>query len=176
MCSNSAGLGIRVVLRVSRDAGRLLRSTCRWKAFVTRVASMSTQLSSARGEVEPRLLEETIGTSFARTAERYAEREALVEVATGRRWTWAELERDVEALARGLIAAGLQKGDRLGIWAPNCAEWTLVQYATAKVGVILVNVNPAYRTHELAYVVNQSGMRMLVSATSFKTSDYAGMV
>ena len=81
----------------------------------------------------------------------HGDREALVEVATGRRWTYAELDADVDALARGLIAAGIAKGDRVGIWAPNCAEWTLVQYATAKVGAILVNVNPAYRTHELAY-------------------------
>ena len=78
-------------------------------------------------------------------------------MATGRRWTYAELDADVNALARGLIAAGIAKGDRVGIWAPNCAEWTLVQYATAKIGAILVNVNPAYRTHELAYALNQSG-------------------
>src|SRR6476620_11122012 len=132
--------------------------------------------SYAKGETTPALLEETIGASFARTAAQHADREALVEVASGRRWTWAELDRDVDALARGLMAAGLGKGDRVGIWAPNCAEWTLVQYATAKAGVILVNVNPSYRTHEFAYAVNQSGMRMLFAATSFRTSDYRGMV
>ena len=87
-----------------------------------------------------------------------------------------ELDADVDALARGLIAAGIAKGDRVGIWAPNCAEWTLVQYATAKVGAILVNVNPAYRTHELSYALNQSGLRLLFSAESFRTSDYRGMV
>jgi fatty-acyl-CoA synthase len=134
------------------------------------------QMSYARGEGEPDLLEETIGANFARTARRFADREALVEVATGRRWTWAALTRDVDRLARGLIAAGISKGDRVGIWSPNCAEWTMVQYATAQVGAILVNVNPAYRTYELAYVINQSGMRLLLSATTFKTSDYAGMV
>ena len=80
------------------------------------------------------------------------------------------------ALARGLIAAGIEKGDRIGIWAPNCAEWTITQYATAKVGAILVNVNPAYRTHEFAYAVQQSGMRMLISATEFKSSNYREMV
>ena len=106
----------------------------------------------------------------------YADREALVECTSGRRWTWAELDRDVDALARGLIGAGLQKGDRVGIWGPNSAEWTIVQLATAKVGAVLVNVNPSYRTHELSYVVNQSGMRMLVSATSFRTSDYRAMI
>ena len=133
-------------------------------------------ISAAQGETTPPLLEETIGANFARTAAAYPDREALVEVATGRRWTWAELERDVDALARGLVAAGLEQGDRVGIWAPNCAEWTLVQLATAKVGVILVNVNPSYRTHELAYAVNQSGLRLLFATTAFKTSDYRAMV
>ncbi|CAI9416865.1 AMP-binding protein [Nocardioides sp. T2.26MG-1] len=130
----------------------------------------------AKGELEPPLLEETIGASFERTVAAYAEREALVEVASGRRWTWAELDRDVDDLARGLVAAGIGKGDRVGIWAPNCAEWTIVQYATAKLGIVLVNVNPAYRTHELSYAVNQSGLRLLISASTFKTSDYRAMV
>ena len=99
-----------------------------------------------------------------------------MEFATGRRWTYAELDRDVNALARGLIGAGIEKGDRVGVWAPNCAEWTITQYATAKVGAILVNVNPSYRTHEFSYAVNQSGLRLLISAESFKTSDYRAMV
>lgn len=132
--------------------------------------------SYARGETEPALLEETIGANLEATVARHPDGEALVEVATGRRWTWRELDDAVNEVARGLLALGLVAGDRVGIWAPNCAEWTIAQYATAKAGVILVNVNPAYRTHELAYVVNQSGMRMLLSATSFKTSDYRGMV
>jgi fatty-acyl-CoA synthase len=132
--------------------------------------------SYAAGERQPALLDETIGTNFERTVAAHADREALVEVASGRRWTWAELDRDVNALARGLVAAGLGKGDRAGIWAPNCAEWTLVQYAAAKIGVVLVNVNPAYRTHEFAYAVNQSGLRLLLAASSFKTSDYRAMV
>jgi len=132
--------------------------------------------SYAQGGTEPALLEETIGADLERTVRAHPDREALVEVASGRRWTWAELDRDVDALARGLIGAGLEVGDRLGIWAPNCAEWTLVQYATAKIGVVLVNVNPAYRTHELSYAVNQSGLRMLVAASSFRTSDYRAMV
>jgi len=132
--------------------------------------------SYAQGESSPALLEETIGADFERTVASYADREALVEVASGRRWTWSELGADVDALARGLVAAGVEKGDRVGIWAPNCAEWTLIQYATAKIGAILVNVNPAYRTHELAYAVNQSGLSLLVSASSFKTSDYRAMV
>lgn len=132
--------------------------------------------SYAKGETTPALLDETIGANLERTVAAYADREALVECSTGRRWTWAELDADVDALARGLIGAGIEQGDRVGIWGPNSAEWTLVQLATAKVGAILVNVNPAYRTHEFLYVANQSGMRMLVSATSFRTSDYRGMV
>lgn len=132
--------------------------------------------SYAQGETTPALLEETIGASLARTVAAHADREALVECASGRRWTWAELDRDVAALARGLIGAGIEAGDRVGIWGPNSAEWTLVQLATARVGAILVNVNPSYRTHEFSYAVNQSGMRMLVCATSFRTSDYRAMV
>jgi fatty-acyl-CoA synthase len=132
--------------------------------------------SYAQGELDPPLLDETIGANFERTATTYAAGEALVEVASGRRWTWAELDRDVNALARGLMAAGLEKGDRVGVWAPNCAEWTITQYAAAKAGVVLVNVNPAYRTHEFSYAVNQSAMKLLVAATRFKTSDYRAMV
>src|SRR6478735_2567377 len=132
--------------------------------------------SYAAGETTPALLEETIGANLERIVGLYGDREALVEVASGRRWTYAELDADVDALARGLIAAGVAKGDRVGIWAPNCAEWTLVQYATAKAGAIVVNVNPAYRTHELAYALNQSGLRLLFSAEAFKSSDYWAMV
>jgi fatty-acyl-CoA synthase len=132
--------------------------------------------SYAAGETSPALIEETIGDNFARIARAHADREALVEVATGRRWTYAELDRDVDRVARGLMAAGIAKGDRVGIWSPNCAEWTLVQYGAAKAGAVLVNVNPAYRTHELAFALNQSGLRLLFSATEFKTSDYRAMV
>jgi fatty-acyl-CoA synthase len=122
------------------------------------------------------LLGETIGANFERTAARFGDREALVDVAAGRRWTYAELDADVNRLARGLLARGIAKGDRVGIWAPNCAEWVITQYATAKIGAILVNVNPAYRTHELEYVVKQSGLSLLISAVSFKNSDYRGMI
>src|SRR3954467_1268878 len=132
--------------------------------------------SYAQGETSPPLLEETIGANLERVVATHGDREALVEVASGRRWTYAELDSDVNALARGLLATGIATADRVGIWAPNCAEWTVVQYATAKIGAILVNVNPAYRTHELAYVLNQSAVRTLISATAFKTSDYVGMV
>ena len=105
--------------------------------------------SISAGERTPPLLEGTIGANLEATSARFGDREALVDVPTGRRWTYAELNADVDRLALSLDAAGLRKGDRLGIWAPNCAEWTLVQYATAKLGAILVNINPAYRTHEL---------------------------
>ena len=133
--------------------------------------------SYATGETSPALIEETIGANFESTVASYGDNEALVEFATGRRWTYAELDRDVNALARGLIGAGIEKGDRVGIWSPNRAEWTLTQYATAKIGAVLVNVNPAYRTHEFSFAVNQSGLSLLVAATSSrKNSDYRGMI
>jgi fatty-acyl-CoA synthase len=132
--------------------------------------------SYAVGESEPALIEQTIGENFEATVAAHGDREALVEFASGRRWTYAELDSDVNAFARGLMASGIAKGDRVGVWAPNCAEWTIAQYATAKVGAILVNVNPAYRTHEFSYAVNQSGLRLLIAATDFKTSDYRAMV
>ncbi|GIM94152.1 AMP-binding protein [Paractinoplanes toevensis] len=133
-------------------------------------------LSYASGTSTAPLLGETIGANFERTVARFGDREALVDVATGRRWTYAELDADVNRLARGLLARGIAKGDRVGIWAPNCAEWVITQYATAKIGAILVNVNPAYRTHELEYVVKQAGLALLISAVSFKSSDYRGMI
>jgi fatty-acyl-CoA synthase len=137
---------------------------------------MTSVKSYDAGPADVPILEETIGTNFERTAAAHPHVDALVEVATGRRWTYAELDAEINTVARGLMAAGLKVGDRIGIWAPNCAEWVLVQFAAAKIGAILVNINPAYRTHELAYVLEQSGLRMLVSATSFKSSDYAAMV
>jgi len=132
--------------------------------------------SYGSGASETSLLGDTIGDNLARTVMRVPDAEALVDVPSGRRWTYAELDADVTALALGLLASGIQAGDRIGIWSPNCPEWTLLQYATAKVGALLVNVNPAYRSHELAYVLGQSGMRMLVSAVIHKTSDYRAMV
>ncbi|MFD0270857.1 AMP-binding protein [Streptomyces sp. NPDC127106] len=137
---------------------------------------MSAASSYASGVCEVPLLGDTIGENLDRTVRRFPGRDALVEAATGRRWTYAEFAADVDALALGLLGLGIAKGDRVGIWAPNRAEWTLVQYATAKVGAILVTVNPAYRAHELEYVLRQSGMRMLVAADRFKASDYAGMI
>ena len=122
------------------------------------------------------LLGETIGENFNRIAATHADREALADLSTGRRWTYGELHRDVLALAHGLLRLGIGKGDRVGIWAPTCPEWMLLQYATAEIGAILVPINPAYRADELAYVVQQAGIRLLVAAPSFRTSDYAAMI
>jgi fatty-acyl-CoA synthase len=135
-----------------------------------------TTISYASGTSTVGLLGELIGANLAATAARHPDREALVEVATGRRWTYARFATEVELVARGLLGMGIDKGDRVGIWAPNCAEWVLVQYATARVGAVLVNINPAYRVHELAHALRQSDVRLLVSATSFRSSDYVAMV
>ena len=134
------------------------------------------QLSYSHGISPLPLLGETIGANLRRVAAEFGDRAAVVDVPTGRRWTYAQFDAETDVLARGLIGAGMAAGDRVGIWAPNCAEWVLLQYATAKAGVILVNINPAYRSHELGYALRQSGVRLLVSAESFKTSDYQAMV
>src|SRR5919206_2577805 len=132
--------------------------------------------SYASGVATKPLIGETIGENLERAVARFGDREALVVRHQDLRLTYAELDARVNALARGLLGAGLRKGDRVGIWAPNCAEWVYVQFATAKAGIILVNVNPAYRTSELEYALRQSGCRMLVAATEFKSSDYVAMV
>ena len=122
------------------------------------------------------LLGQTIGENLEQTAARFPERDALVVPFDGVRLTYAELDLEVDRLARSLMAVGLEPGDRVGIWSPNNAAWVLVQYATAKAGVILVNINPAYRTHEAQYALEQSGCRMLFATAEFKTSDYAAMI
>ncbi|UOX88072.1 AMP-binding protein [Amycolatopsis sp. FBCC-B4732] len=132
--------------------------------------------SYASGTSEVPLLGDTIGDNFDRTVAAFGDRDALVDRAAGRRWTYRELAAEVDALALGLVARGIGKGDRVGIWSPNRAEWTFLQYATAKIGAILVNINPAYRSHELEYVLNQAGIRLLVASDAFKTSDYPAMV
>ena len=141
---------------------------------------MSRALSYSSGESATPLLGDTIGGNFDATVRAFCDREALVDRPPGsgsaRRWTYTELAADVDALALGLLEMGIAKGDRVGIWAPNCAEWILTQYATAKIGAILVNINPAYRTRELEFVLNQSGSTLLVAAEKLKTSDYAGMI
>jgi fatty-acyl-CoA synthase len=132
--------------------------------------------SYSHGTYDTPLLGDTIGAHFERTAQQFAERPALVSCQQDVRMTYAQLDAAIDAVASGLLRAGIETGDRVGIWAPNCAEWLLVQYATAKIGAILVNVNPAYRSHELEYVLRQSGVRLLFSASAFKTSDYATMI
>ncbi|MFI6986226.1 AMP-binding protein [Embleya sp. NPDC050154] len=135
-----------------------------------------TPLATRQGERTPPLPHETIGANLARIAATYPDHDALVECASGRRWTYAEFDAAVDDLARALIGVGIEAGDRIGIWSPNCAEWTLVQYASARVGAILVNLNPAYRAHEIEYALAQSGTRLLVAASRVKTSDYPAMV
>lgn len=132
------------------------------------------------GDTDVPLLEETIGENFERVAAEFPFHDALIEAAAvpggdARRWSYTKMNDDVDRLARALLASGVAKGDRVGIWSPNCAEWTLLQYATAKAGAILVNVNPAYRSHELEFVVRQNRMRVLVAAPSDRNSDYVGM-
>jgi fatty-acyl-CoA synthase len=135
-----------------------------------------TGTAHAVGVTEPPLLEETIGSAFDRTAAAYPDHEALVVPFQDVRLTYRQLAERVDRLARGLMSIGLQVGDRLGMWSPNNAEWFYIQFAAAKAGVVLVNINPAYQTEELRYALAQSGCRALVSATGFKTSDYARMI
>ncbi|WP_179421161.1 AMP-binding protein [Pedococcus badiiscoriae] len=135
-----------------------------------------TTLSHTAGETEPPLLEQTIPDNLDATVSRFGDREALVDVAQGIRWTYAEFAAEVDRLARALLATGMTTGERVGIWAPNCAQWTVVQYATAKIGAILVNINPSYRTHELEFVLKQAGISAVFLAESFKTSDYVAML
>ncbi|MGW7239328.1 AMP-binding protein [Streptomyces sp. NPDC054804] len=122
------------------------------------------------------LLGDTIGADLDRAVTAWPDREALVDVPSGRRWTYARFAADVDRLAYALLASGVAKGDRVGIWAVNCAEWVLVQYATARIGAIMVNINPAYRTHEVEYVLNQAGISLLFASLSHKSSDYRAMV
>ncbi|MEP6954722.1 MAG: AMP-binding protein [Solirubrobacteraceae bacterium] len=133
-------------------------------------------LSYASGPSTTPLLGETIGSNLRRTAARYAEHDAVVSVHQAQRLSYAELDAVVDRVATGLMRAGIEHRDRVGIWSPNSLEWLVVQYATARIGAILVNLNPAYRTHEVEYALRQSGTRLLCSATTHKTSDYAAMV
>jgi fatty-acyl-CoA synthase len=136
----------------------------------------ASAISYAHGAGRVALLGETIGANLERTAARVPQSEALVACHQGVRFTWTELNAAVDRLARGLLGIGLAKGERLGVWSPNRYEWALTQYATAKLGVILVNINPAYRTSELEYALRQSGCRVLVAAPEFKGADYRAMV
>ncbi|MBO0852187.1 MAG: AMP-binding protein [Nocardia sp.] len=132
--------------------------------------------SYAHGAWEAPLLGETIGANLASTVAAHADREALIDLGTGVRWTYREFAAEVDAVALGLLDAGIGKGDRVGIWSPNRAEWTLTQFATAAIGAILVNINPAYRSEEVRYVLGQAEIGMLIAARKFKTSDYEEII
>ncbi|BCK53827.1 fatty-acyl-CoA synthase [Nocardia wallacei] len=147
-----------ILIRVSSTTGRIQRA------------------SYTHGAWDVPLLGDTIGANLDRTVAAHGDRLALVDRAPGVRWTYREFAAEVDAVALGLLTTGIGKGDRVGIWAPNRAEWTLVQYATARIGAILVNINPAYRAHELRYVLRQAGVRLLVAAREFKNSAYAAMI
>ncbi len=133
-------------------------------------------LSIASGATDVPLLNETIGANLDATVRRFGDREAFVVGHQGVRQTWREFGATVDAVAKGLMGLGIQTGDRVGMWSPNFAEWTYIQYATAKIGAIQVNVNPAYRTTELAYALEQSGCRLLVTRTEYLSSAYRDMV
>ncbi|MFB7469919.1 AMP-binding protein [Kitasatospora sp. NPDC056184] len=140
------------------------------------MTSPSPSPSISAGGTSVPLLDHTIGAALDRAVAAHPDREALVDVPSGRRWTYRELAAEVDRLALGLLGLGVRTGDRVGIWAPNCPEWVLTQYATARIGAILVTVNPGYRAHEVEYVLRQSGIRTVVAVPGFKTSDYAGML
>ncbi|WP_010542291.1 AMP-binding protein [Dietzia alimentaria] len=133
-------------------------------------------LSHTRGETDVPLLTQTIPENLAATVEKFGDRDALVDVQAGRRWTYDEFLADVRRLASGLHRLGIRSGDRVGIWSPNRWEWVLVQYATAEIGAILVNINPAYRVHELEFVLTQAEIKAVLAAPQFKDSDYTGML
>tara|TARA_B110001450_G_scaffold256839_1_gene289011 strand:- start:1136 stop:2812 length:1677 start_codon:yes stop_codon:yes gene_type:complete len=132
--------------------------------------------SQLAGSTDEPLLTETIGRIFDKTVEQYPEVEALVVCHQGIRWNYKEYQREVDRLACGLLALGIEPGDRVSIWAPNCYEWCLTQYATAKIGAIMVCINPAYRIYELEYALNKVQCKAIITAESFKSSDYLGML
>jgi fatty-acyl-CoA synthase len=135
-----------------------------------------TQLSYVHGASNTPFIGDTIGVYFDRIVERFAERDALIIRHQEVRWTYRELRKRVDAFAAGLLALGLKRGDRIGVWSPNNAEWVIAQFATAKAGLILVNINPAYRPAELEYALNKAGCLALITAAQFKSSDYVGML
>lgn len=133
-------------------------------------------VSHTSGGSEVPLLDETIGTNLHRIAARWPDADALIDLAQDVRYTYSEFDATVSQVARAFLQVGLAKGDRVGIWAPNNAEWVLIQYATARAGLIMVNINPAYRAQELQYALRQSGCRMLIAVPAFKASDYRSII
>ena len=136
---------------------------------------MLTQSYAHGASIKP-LLGETLGVNFDLAAEKWGDNDALIVRHQGIRWTYNDLKKEVDAFAAGLLALGLEPGDRIGIWSPNNSEWVVTQYATAKAGLILVNINPAYRVAELEYALNKVTCKALILATQFKSSDYLGML
>ena len=132
--------------------------------------------SYVHGVSQTSLIGETIGAYFDQAAERWSDHQALIVRHQSIRWTYSELKRHVDAFAAGLLALGLTPGDRVGIWSPNNAEWVVAQFATAKAGLILVNINPAYRVGELDYALNKVGCAALIAVSAFKTSNYIDML
>ena len=124
---------------------------------------------------EKPLIGNTIGEMFDEIAEKYPDNDAIVSLHQGKRYTYRELQKELNRAAKGFIALGLKKGDRLAIWATNISEWIITQFATAKAGIIMVNINPAYRTHELEYALSQSETQALLLMDRFKSSDYVKM-
>src|SRR5262249_46604569 len=137
---------------------------------------MTVRTSYVHGASGEPLVYQTIGDALEEAAARWPNNEALVSCHQNIRWTYAELRRLADEFAAGLTALGLERGERIGIWSPNCAEWLLTQYGTAKAGLILVNINPAYRLSELEYALNKVGARALITASTFKTSNYLEML
>src|SRR5712671_2393679 len=137
---------------------------------------MMAELSYVHGASDTPLLGETIFHNLRRTAARFGDREALTVSHQNHRSSYDQLVQQSEQVARGLLSRGVRKGDRVGIWSPNRYEWVITQYATAAMGAILVNINPAYRTSELEYVLNQSGISFLILAAGFRQADYRAML
>lgn len=135
---------------------------------------MTRAYSSGTGSIP--LSGQTISENLRSTVARYPNQEAIVSIHQNRRLTYAEFDSEVDEVARAILSLGLRRGDRMGMWSPNTIEWALIQYATARIGVILVNINPAYRTSELAYALEQSGCSAIVTMDSFRTSNYREMV
>lgn len=140
------------------------------------MSTLEAQASHASGPTDMPLLETTIGEAIDRARSRWGDLLALVSTHQGIRWTWGELGEEVDMIATGLLGLGVEPGDRVGIWAPNCAEWTVVQFATARIGAVLVTINPAYRTSEVKYALNKVGCSVLFTAPAFKSSDYITML
>jgi len=145
-------------------------------AVIHEIEHPTVSISYERGPTDSPLPEETIGERLRRITNRFGGREALVVLHQGYRATYRELSEQVELAARALIANGVRKGDRVGIWAPNRYEWVIVQFATARVGAILVTINPAYRAPELQYALHKAGVSLLFAARGFRDADYLAML